>query len=91
MVNAIPDNQSAFRTFYSIESAMCSVVNDMRLLMDDGKCDIMILLDLSAAFDTVVHSILLHDCENIGIEGDALNYLRIIFNSKDFKKRSPSG
>ena len=104
-MNAIPDNQSAFRKFYSTESAMCLVVNDMLLLMDDGKCGIMILLDLSAAFDTVVHSILLHDCENIGIKGDALNYLRSYLENrtycvqigesfstqKNFEKRSPSG
>ncbi len=42
--------------------------------MDEGKCGILILLDLSAAFDTVVHSLLFEDCKAIGIDGDALNY-----------------
>ena len=55
---------------------MCSVVNDLVVLMDEGKCGILILLDLSAAFDTVVHSLLLEDCMSIGIEGNALAYLK---------------
>lgn len=33
-------------------------------------------MDLSAAFDTVVHEILLCDCNKIGIEGPALAYLK---------------
>lgn len=76
LVEALPDNQSAYRRLYSTETTLCSVVNDMQMLIDEGKCGILILLDLSAAFDTVVHDILLRDCENIGIEGAALAYLR---------------
>ena len=44
-------------------------------MLDEGKCGIVILLDLSAAFDTVVHSLLLKDQKAIGIEGEALDYL----------------
>ncbi len=36
----------------------------------------MILLDLSPAFDTVVHDLLLMDCKSVGIDGDALTYSR---------------
>ena len=75
-VGAIPDNQSAYRCLYSTETALCTVVSDMRRLLDEGKCGLLLLLDLSAAFDTVVHNILLRDCENIGIEGTALAYLQ---------------
>ena len=34
----------------------------------DGKCGILVMLDLSAAFDTVRHDLLLEDLRAIGIE-----------------------
>ena len=84
-VGALPDNQSAYKRFYSTETALCSVVSDMRSLIDNGKCGILILLDLSAAFDTVVHSLLLRDCCNIGITGSALAYLKSYLESRTYR------
>lgn len=84
LVEAIPDCQSAYRRLYSTETALCSVVNDMHELMDEGKCGILILLDLSAAFDTVVHDVLLHDCEKIGIEGAALAYIKSYLENRTY-------
>ncbi len=43
--------------------------------MDEGKYDIIILLDLSAAFDTVVHKFLLQDLRDIVVMQEALMYL----------------
>ncbi|XP_076030132.1 uncharacterized protein LOC143018553 [Oratosquilla oratoria] len=65
LIHALPESQSAYRNLHSTETELCSVVNDMRMLMDEGKCGVLILLGLRAAFDTVVHSILLQDCRNI--------------------------
>ncbi len=48
--------------------------------MDEGKCGLLILLDLSAAFDTVVHELLIMDCKSVGIDGDALTYLSYLEN-----------
>ena len=81
---AFPDNQSAYRKLYSTETALCSVVNDLQIMMDEGKCGILILLDLSAAFDTVVHSLLLKDLKAIGIEGDALDYLETFLVNRTY-------
>ena len=53
-----------------------SVPKHMMDTHDEGKCGLLLMLDLSAVFDSVVHSILLRACENIGIEGSALAYLR---------------
>ena len=75
-VNAIPDNQSAYRPLHSTETTITSVVSDLLTLMDEGKCAILILLDLSAAFDTVVHDLLFEDLRSIGIVDDALEYLK---------------
>ena len=76
---ALLDGQTAYRKLYSNETALCSVTNDLIILMDEGKCGLLILLDLSAAFDTVVHELLLMDCKSVGIDGDALTYLKVNF------------
>ena len=78
-VQALPDNQSAYRRLYSTETTMCSVVNDLLLMMDEGKCGVLILLDLSAAYDTVVHTFLLADCRTIGINDDAIRFFKKLF------------
>lgn len=57
----------------------------MRSLLDEGKCGMLLLLDLSAAFDTVVHSILLRVCENFGIEGAALSYLKSYLEGRTYQ------
>lgn len=75
-INALPDNQSAYRKLHSTETALCSVTNDILCMMDEGKCGVLILLDLSAAFDTVVHDLLLEDLQIIGVRDRALQYLR---------------
>ena len=60
-----PVKQSAYRRHHSTESAVLSVMNDVIRNIDDGKVVPLVLLDLSAAFDTVDHEILLevlHKC-----------------------------
>ncbi|XP_068246837.1 uncharacterized protein [Palaemon carinicauda] len=76
VIEALPDNQSAHKILYSAETAICSAVNDMLEMVDEDKCGILILLDLSAAFDTVVHELLLNDLRSIGVEHQALEYLK---------------
>ena len=83
-VQALPDSQTAYRKMYSTETALCSVVNDLIVQMDEGKCGLLILLDLSAAFDTVVHELLLMDCKSVGIDGNALAYLKSYLENRQY-------
>ena len=52
--------QSAYRTFHSSETALLYVQNDILVSLDAGNSTALLLLDLSAAFDTIDHSIFTH-------------------------------
>src|SRR5688572_30145988 len=56
--------QSAYRKFHSTEYSLLTAHNEIIRSMDRGKVTVLVLLDLSAAFDTVDHSILLHRLKN---------------------------
>ena len=54
-----PTLQSAYRKHHSTESALLRVTNDILRILDSQGEVILVLLDLSAAFDTIDHHILL--------------------------------
>ena len=51
--------QSAYKQLHSTETALVRVNNDILVALDNHQSVILLLLDLSAAFDTVDHGILL--------------------------------
>jgi hypothetical protein len=67
--------QSAYRPKHSTETALLKITNDVLVALDSGKCVILTLLDLSAAFDTIDHNILISQLrKRIGVEGSALQW-----------------
>ncbi len=77
--NEYLDNfQSVFRVHHSTETALIKIINDIRFNSQlIRKISVLVLLDLSAAFDTVDHNILLERLENwVGLSGMALKWFR---------------
>ena len=68
-----PELQSAYRPGHSTETALLKVKNDLLLNMDGQRVMLLVLLDLSAAFDTVDHEVLHNRLStDFGIKGTAL-------------------
>ena len=64
--------QSAYLAGHSTETALLKVQNDILLAMDRQHVTLLVLLDLSAAFDTVDHRVSLRRLEvTYGITGTA--------------------
>ena len=75
--------QSAYKNFHSTETALVRVQNDILCAIDNNESVILLLLDLSAAFDTVDHSILLsrlHD--RFGVNGTAAAWFESYLTSR---------
>ena len=68
----IPPLQSSYRKYHSTESALCKIYNDLVMNVCEGKSSVLVLLDLSAAFDTIDHEILLKDISEYGVRDSAL-------------------
>ena len=70
-----PVLQSAYRHHHSTETALLKVKNDILMSMNNQHVTLLVLLDLSAAFDTVDHAILLECLRNdLGVSGTVLSW-----------------
>ncbi|KAF7248337.1 C3a anaphylatoxin chemotactic receptor [Varanus komodoensis] len=74
--------QSGFRPGYSTESALVTLYDDLCREKDRGSASRLVLLDLSAAFDTINHGILLDRLAGLGVGGTALQWFRSYLNDR---------
>uniref|UniRef100_A0A8D2L0K3 Reverse transcriptase domain-containing protein n=1 Tax=Varanus komodoensis TaxID=61221 RepID=A0A8D2L0K3_VARKO len=74
--------QSGFRPGYCTESALVTLYNDLCRERDRGSASLLVLLDLSAAFDTIDHGILLDRLAGLGVGGTALRWFCSYLNGQ---------
>ena len=83
-VNNLNDpRQSAYKPLHSTETLLSKIHNDIMIKGNQDEVTILVLLDLSAAFDTIDHDILLHRLENgYGIKRTALNWFKSYLSNR---------
>ena len=81
--NLMPKLQSGFCSSHSIETAILRLLSDIYSSIDQGQVVFLALLDVSAAFDTVDHDILLERLsKSFGITGSAHHWIRTFLTSQ---------
>jgi hypothetical protein len=76
MNNRLPEYQSGFRPKFSAETAILRFSSDVFERLSKREVSLALSLDLSKAFDTVSHSILLAKLDHHGIRGQCLSWFQ---------------
>ena len=75
--------QSAYRVGHSTETALFGVHNDILRIIVSSRAVFLVMIDLSAAFDTLDHDILLQRFRNqFGIAGTPLQWFSSYFTRR---------
>jgi hypothetical protein len=74
--------QSAYRPHHSTETALIRVHDDITRAITQGEVVLLVMIDLSTAFDTVDHQLLLSSLSSIGITGVALQWFSLYLSGR---------
>ena len=67
-------SQSGNRKLHSTETALLCVTDDLLLAMDSTKVSVVVLLDMSKAFDSISHTVLLQKLQALGVSSPSLDW-----------------
>ena len=78
-------SQYGFRTSHSCENAICELVSEVIKVKQDGMHTLAVFLDLSKAFDSLEHDVLLKKLYKCGIRGVAYNWFESYLNGRQMR------
>ena len=81
----LSERQFGFRKYHSTAAALLDCTNSWYVNMDRKLFNLVVLIDLKKAFDTVDHQILLNKLELYGIKGSALLLLKSYLSERNQK------
>ena len=81
--NLLYISQHGFRTLHSTETATLEFIDRISNLLDTGRIPMSIFLDLSKAFDTLDHNILLDKLNYYGVSGTCNNWFRSYLSMRE--------
>ncbi|KAJ1174152.1 hypothetical protein NDU88_005975, partial [Pleurodeles waltl] len=81
-VEVLDPSQHGFRKAHSTETALIASTDSIRRLVDEGHSAILVLLDLSAAFDTISSQILIALLYQAGVRDRALKLLESFLTNR---------
>ena len=79
--------QSAYKNKHNTETALPRVKYDIELALDDDNAIFLVMLDLSAVFDTIDHDILLQRLEHMALvsKSQPFSWFQSYFNWSSFR------
>jgi len=87
----LPKQQSGFRAYHSTETTVLKVVGDILHALDTGNIALLTLLDLSTAFDSVDHSVLLQRPQKLyGLHGTVIGWFASYLTLRSQYVRTPA-
>ncbi|XP_077938224.1 uncharacterized protein LOC144383653 [Gasterosteus aculeatus] len=83
--NLLDPHQSGFKAGHSTETALLAVSEQLHTARAASLSSVLILLDLSAAFDTVNHQILISSLQELGVTGSAISLLSSYLDGRTYR------
>ena len=74
--NKINKNQHAYRTKHSTQTCLVESLNHIYRLVDGKRCTAIASLDLSKAFDSISHTLILHKLSKLGLGKECLYWIQ---------------
>ena len=83
----ISKSQHAYRKGHSTQTCLVEIINELHENLDRGYFTGLAKLDLSKAYDSISHSLLLHKLAQMGLSENSIEYIKSYLNNRKQKTK----